>query len=203
MSVNQQAGYQVGSVAVVREVLANTEFKLEVPGVMASTAIDGSNTGFTDRIRGGWLLGQITATRQWAPMKRSLASAAGSNVNVVTVFNAAAFAVGDAIDIGATINRTITAINYGTNVITFNGAAISPQIGDVVQARDGSQNARGVLLDEEVDLRDYENRTAVTKPIRVLIAGYVRAGSVLGDRAAAAGDTSALLGMIRFTDSYE
>lgn len=202
MSVNQNAGYQVGRISSPREVLANAEFKLEVAGVMASTAIDGSNTGFTDRIRGGWLLGQNTSTKQWFPMKRALASGAGTSVNVVTVFNAAAFAVGDAIDIGATTNRTITAINYGTNVITFNGAAINVSVADVVAARDGTQNARGILLDDEVELRDYENRTAVTKPIRILIAGFVNAGAILGDRTSVAGDTSALLGMIRFTDQY-
>jgi hypothetical protein len=135
-------------------------------------------------------------------MKRALASGAGTGVNVVTVFSAAAFAVGDAIDIGAVTNRTITAINYSTNVITFNGATINVSVGDVVAARDGTQNARGILLDDEVELRDYENRTAITKPIRILIAGFVNAGVILGDRTSIAGDTSALLGMIRFTDQY-
>lgn len=201
MSVNQNAGYQVGRISSPREVLANADFKLEVAGVMASTGIDGSNTGFTDRIRGGWLLGQVTSSKLWVPCKRTQVNATGATGTAFVVDNAAAFAVGDAIDVGADTNLAITAINYGTNTITV-GSSFTWADNEAVVARDGSQTCRGILLDDEVELRDYENRNAVSKPIRILIAGYVNAGTILGDLAAIRADTSALLGMIRFTDQY-
>lgn len=194
MAIDQFAGMQSGRAAVPREILRSTDYKLEIAGVLdATNSIDGSNTGFTNTIRGGWLLGQITSSKKWVPLKRSLASATTTAGNTVTVTTAAAFRVGDAIDIGATTNRTITAINYGTNVITFNGAAINVALLDVVAARDGSQNCRGVLINDEVELLDYENRVATDKPARILIAGFVFNSRLLGDVAAAATDTSSVL----------
>ena len=194
MAIDQFAGMQSGRVAVPREILRSQDYKLEIGGdIDAANAIDGSNTGFTNIIRGGWLLGQITASKKWVPLKRSLASATTTAGNTVTVNSAAAFKVGDAIDIGATTNRTITAINYSTNVITFGGGTINVSLFDVVAARDGSQNCRGILINDEVELLDYENRVATDKPARILIAGFVFNSRLLGDVAAAAIDTSSPL----------
>lgn len=199
------AGVSVGRTIAQRQILFDPALKMEFGGIMASDAVDGSNTGYTDRIRGGWLLGLKTSTKEWYPLKRTLVNGASESSSIAgdytrfTVDNAAAFAVGDVITVGSNTNLAITAINYTTNRITVDDA-INVGDNDAVFAENGSGTARGILLDDEVWLRNEDNTAAADKAIRVLVFGAVKSSMVLGDLTAALAATNYLSKIIFDTD---
>ena len=196
--MEQIAGYQSGRVVTPRQVLRDNEHKMIIGGIMSSAGYDGGNTNYESYIRGGWLLGLITATKKWVPCKRTTTTSSGA-VTALAVVNAAPFKVGDAIDIGADTNIVISAINYSTNTLTIPTTTVAS--GEAVVARDGSQIARGILLNDEVELYDYERRTLKDKPIQILIGGLVYNSMLLGDVAACVADTSGLIAGRIFRDS--
>lgn len=188
---NQLAGMQSGRNVTPRDVLRTRDGAIEIGGVMNSgTAIDGSNTGYTHIIRGGWLLGQITTTKKWVPLKRTRTktfTSSGQSVQSpastrIPVDNAAAFKVGDTIVVGGDSGLTITAVDYTKNHITISSAILFTA-NEEVYASDGSGVCKGVLLDDEVVLRDYENNSASDKPCRILVHGIVKQSLLLGDLA--------------------
>ena len=188
---NQLAGVQSGRNPTPRDVLRSKGYFLEIPGVMNSgTAIDGSNTGYTHIIRGGWLLGQITSTKKWVPLKRTRTktfTSSGQSVQSpastrIPVDNAAAFKAGDTIVVGGDSGLTVSSVDYTKNHITVSSAILFTA-NEQVYASDGSGVCKGVLLDDEVILRDYENNTASDKPCRVLLAAMLKESLILGDLA--------------------
>lgn len=84
------------------EILMSEEGKITLPGpvvIDATAAIDGANTGRTDELRPGCLMGQNTASGKWAPLKRSAANGAGIAATSLVVDNARFFKVGDTITV--------------------------------------------------------------------------------------------------------
>lgn len=70
-----------------------------------------------------------------------------ANTNTFQVNDAHPFAVGDVVDIGGVSNRTITSINYATNMITVSGGAFSPSAtDDVLVSENEMSEAVGVAL---------------------------------------------------------
>lgn len=195
-------GYEVGRTLSDREVLLSTGGMIQVPIVVdGNLGIDGANGNFSYEIRAGWLMGRVTASGRWVPCKRTTVTPSGGATGTeVPVVNAAAFRVGDVISVGADTNKTITAINYGTNVITVSGSFAFAN-NEAVVAQDGTQTARGVLLDF-VKLRNDDNTAAVHRSAGLLIQGAVRASMLLGDVAAIRADTSAKLAGLRFSDDH-
>lgn len=200
--MSQLPGFEVGRSVEPREVVLTDAGSIRVPIVVdGDISIDGANTGFTYEIRAGWLMGR-TASGRWCPCKRTRTNgASGGSSSTATVHNAAAFRVGDAIDIGATTNRNITAVNYAANTITFDGSAVSWSDGAAVAARDGSQTCRGVLLDF-VRLRNADNTQSAHKSAGLLIQGAVKVERLLGDVTAIRADSNAKLAGIRFSDDH-
>lgn len=198
----QLPGYEPGRSLTPREIKFSDAGSIQIPIIIDGTlAIDGKNTGFTYEIRAGWLMGKTNSGR-WVPCKRTRANgASGGSSNSIVVHDSSAFRVGDAIDVAAAANRTITAIDYQTDTITFNGSATTWSDNAVVVARDGSQTCRGILLDF-VRLRNASNTQPVNNPASLLIQGAVKTDRLLGDVAAIRADPDAKLAGIRFSDDY-
>ncbi len=207
------AGVQVGRTISQRQVLRDPVHKIEVGGIMAADAADGSNTGYTDRIRGGWLLGQDSTTKEWYPLKLTSVNGSGESSSVAgdkttfAVDNAAAFVVGDVVSV---INNSslavvesglvITAIVYGTNRITV-GDPVNVTDNYLVRAEDGSGVPRGILLDDEVYLRNADNTATEAKHIRILAHGFIKSSMILGDLTTARAVTN-YLGNILFDSDF-
>jgi len=172
-----------------RDIYYTKELKPGMDGgrIDSTYAIDGGNTGFTDELRPGTLMGRITANGQWVACKRTQVNAAGATAASFAVDDARAFMAGDTITVGGDTGLTILSINYGTNTITLTGS-ITFADNDAVFASGalaGSETARGVL-DEFVQLYDPN-----TKALRDLYVGRIitsnakiRTDMILGDLAA-------------------
>lgn len=195
-------GYEVGRTVSDREILFSQGAMIQVPIVVdGALGIDGGNGNYSYELRAGWLMGRITASGRWVPCKRTTVTPAGGATGTdVPVVNAAAFKVGDVISVGADSNKTITAISYATNTITVSGSFTFAN-SEAVVAQDGSQTARGILLDF-VKLKNDDNTAAVHRSAGLLIQGAVRVSRLLGDVAAIRADTNAKLGGFRFSDDY-
>lgn len=178
----QLAGMQSGRVVTTRKVLRNTDTKILIDGVMASSAYDGGQaSGYESYIRGGWILGQDSTTKRWSLCKQTRANGAGVTTATLIVDNAAAFKAGDNITVNG-VAKTIQSINYSTNTITLTATA-SWSDRDSVLGTGGVQIARGILLNDEVELYNYEKRTLVEKAITIVALGEVFDASLLGDKA--------------------
>lgn len=214
----QLAGYQTSRSVTPRQVKMDSEHVIQIGGVLDSTnSIDGSNTGYTNYIRGGWLLGQNSTSKKWTPLKRTKvaqnteSSSAGGNTTWFFVDNAAAFKVGDEIDIlnGTTLavvhnDLSITDINYTTNKIKVDDN-VNVSADQIVISTDGAGTCKGVLLDDEVILLNQEKTAAADKDVNILIFGYVNSNVILGDVTAALEDSTAALyhlAGIRFSTNY-
>jgi len=168
---------------------------VELPGpiwIDGTNSADGSNTGRVDEIRAGWLMAQITVGQKWVPCKRTIAHGAGSSATALIVDNAAAFVVGETLQIGSTTG-IISAINFATNTITLT-AAKSWSDNDVVYTitfKDGSTSAAGceiaraVLLESVRLLSDIPYETTQQDKEGVLVSrAYIDSTMVLGDKSA-------------------
>lgn len=181
-------GYSAGRSVTPREISAGglpLEFK---PGgiILGSSAIDGGNTGYTYEIRAGWALGRITSTGKYVPCKRTTTTTTGTVTSVVLV-NSYPFKVGDAIDIGADTNITISAIDYTTHTITIASTTVAS--GEAVVARDGSQTCRGFLGGTR-DVYDFASASAVDAQAMLVEGGKLLLSQLLGDITAIMADTT-------------
>lgn len=179
-----------------REILLSGEGVITIPGpnlIDSTYAIDGSNTGRTDELRAGCLMGQITTTKQWVPMKRTTVAETGT-VTALVVTNAAFFKVGDVISVGADTAITITAIDYTTNTLTIASTAVVAGEAVIATTPAGAETARGILKESVRMLTgvpyDTTNRDVAAC---IITSGYVDDNMVLGDLAAARADTAARL----------
>lgn len=112
-------------------------------------------------VRGGTVMGKITASSKWRPCAKQIVDDAQSSVNTLEMQSVKHFEVGDTVAIydvsagsilsGAS-NRNITAIDASASppTITIDGAAVTVQVGDYVYNNDGSGVGRGVLDEEGV-----------------------------------------------------
>ena len=182
-------GVETGRTMTPREIMLTREAMIQVPIVVdGNLGIDGGNTNSTDEIRAGWFMGRITASGRWTPCKRTLADGAGTSATALVVDNPGAFKAADSIKIGSGSAVTISALNYSTRTLTL-AAARTWSDNDVVIAQDGSETARGLLLDF-VKLRNGDNTAAAHKSAGLLIQGVLTVSMLLGDAAAIRADTS-------------
>lgn len=186
----QQAGFREARTVTHRDVLASPEHVLYHHGMIdASEAYDGKNTGYEKELRPGTPLGQITASKQWVPCRRSAANGAGSSATALIVDDARTFKAGDDIAIGAT-SGTISSVNYGTETITLT-AAKTWSDGDAVYVNDGSQTAR-CILNQHINLYT-PDRVLVDRSFgNGIYHGLVKSAEILGDLTAIRAATNSL-----------
>ncbi len=211
-------GTRTGRTVTPRNILARTGDDFYLPGPLVldggtatyRRSVDGGNTGYTNELRAGCIMAQITATKKWVPCKLTTVTALGSGSGsgagslVVPVVNAAFFIVGERCTIPATggqatpISRTLTAVDYANNLLTFDGAAFQYNTGAVIYvnrftdgatAADGCEIPRGILSQTvwTTNLQDAIDAAAGTlydRAIQVLFRGTVNEDYILGDYAA-------------------
>ena len=104
----------------------------------------------------GMVLGKITATGKYAPLKATrVTGGAGATQASCVVEEVTNFQVGDEVTIGAN-TKTITAIDYVTKTISWTGDIVVAE-GDVVKSTDGSGVAAAILA-EHADLTDGDGK---------------------------------------------
>lgn len=176
-------------------------------GLDSAHCYDGANTSYEQELRAGTVLGKITSSGKWTPCK--LTSLTGGDSGSGTshtatdlhVTDARHFQVGDIISVptqNGRLTRTISAINYSTNVITVSVAITAnltttvPNgvgIGNCIYP-DPTDDAAGAgvpraILNEFVDLIDHDDNTARDRgAAEVLVAAVVDNAMILGDIAA-------------------
>jgi hypothetical protein len=227
-------GTRVGRTVTPRVMLKRTGDDMYLPGPLVldggsatyRRSVDGSNTGYTNELRVGCIMAQVTATKKWVPCKRTTVSAAGSGSGsgagsaVMPVVNAAFFIVGETITIegtsGGTITKVLTAVDYANNLLTFSGA-IQYNTGAAVYVStfsDGTTSAAGceiprALLAQTVwtnnleDAIDAAAGTLYDKAIQLLYRGYVDEDYIIGDYAAARAATVNYLDGILWDDRQQ
>lgn len=111
-NIGQLPGRRTGRTVTPRSILYSVGSERMKPGgvVMSSTGNDGGNTGYTDEIREGWMLGAVTSTKERVPLKLSLTNGAGNASTSLVVDNSAAFKAGDTIQIGGNQTMLIGAV---------------------------------------------------------------------------------------------
>lgn len=203
-------GQRTGRTFTPRNVLLQERGALYSPGPLvldATYCYDGANTSYERELRPGVVLGRLSSG-MLAPCKlTSLAggdSGSGSGASAVDlhVTDARHFQVGDVISVPTSagrLSRTISAINYTTNVISVSVAIVNALITTTVQSGVGignciyphsSDGATGVqvprfILNEFVDLIDHDDNTARDRSIKnALIGGIVNEDLIYGDLAA-------------------
>ena len=192
-----------------REILMSDQGRIDLPGpnyIDSAVAIDGKNTGRTDELRAGCLMGQNTASGKWAPLKRTtVLSGGGTGVTTCVLTESRFFKVGDTITIG-TDDVTILTIDYTTDTITF--AATTIVNGEAVISRAtagaGYETAKAILTGSVRLLSGVVyDTTLYDKAIALLAGGYVNQDNVLGDLTAARADTAARLSAFIWSDRQQ
>jgi len=191
-----------------RQFLLVTHDVTELPGPVVLdqvNAFDGANTGRTDELRAGQLMARVTASKKWLPVKRTVVVGSGT-LTALVVRNAAAFQVGEHIDVGADTDITITAIDYATNTLTIASttvvdgeAVICRTFKDGTTSAAGSEIARGILAQSVRMLSGVPYETSkVAKSCVIVCRAFVKTSMILGDYAAclASGVTNYLSGIL-------
>lgn len=190
---NQVAGMQAGRTPSPRDILLSPNWKHTISGVMDSGATDPTND-YSYIIRGCRLLARHTTTKRWWPLKRTTALAFASSgassttptdYTDVPVADATPFAVGDVVTIGGDTGLTILAVDTtgGNQTIRVDSGTFAFAADEqVFEQTNGLGICRGILLDDEVILRDVQNLAAAHKEIKqILVAGMVDSSLVRGD----------------------
>jgi hypothetical protein len=213
-------GTRTGRTVTPRNILKRSGDDFYLPGPLVLDAgnatyrrsVDGGNTGYTNEIRAGAIMAQITASKKWVPCKLTTVTGGGSGSGsgagsaVIPVVNAAFFVVGETISVQpketgktpARVTRVISAVDYANNLITVAGAALQYNTGDevyVVTFSDGTTSAAGCEIPRAIlaqtvwtnnleDAIDAAAGTLYDKAIQLLDRGYVDNNYILGDYAA-------------------
>lgn len=230
-------GTRVGRTVTPRNILMRSGDELHLPGPLVldggtatyRRSVDGKNTNYTNELRRGWIMAQVTASKKWVPCKRTAVAAGGSGSGsgagsaTVAVVNSAAFIVGEICTIPVTggqttpITRTISSIDYTNDLITFSGADFQVNTGAEIYVStfsDGTTSAAGceiprAILDQDVwtnDLQDPVNAAAGTlydKPIVLLCKGYLNEDYILGDFATCRATATNYLGGFLWADRQQ
>lgn len=180
--MNQIPGQLAGATRTNRDFLRSGNGVIQVQGVIdAANSYDGVNTSYERELRPGTIMAQITSSKKWVPCKRTKANGAGSTATALTVYDARSFKTTDTIKVGSNNTCAISSINYSTNVITL-AATKTWSDGDAVycDSSAGSEIARAVL-NEWVNLLDYDGVARDKTTGRLVIAGLAYSGVALGD----------------------
>lgn len=195
--MNSVPGYREGRTYTPRNVTWDQKNLVVIGGIIVSTAIDGGNTGYTDELREGLIMGQITASKKWRPCPRTLVNGSGT-LTALVVDDARAFIAGDVITVGADTGITVSAVDYTTNTLTI--ASTTVLDGEVVFAEDGSGTARAIL-GEFVKMKSTDDNTARDRSTgRLIVAGCVNDDIVLGDLTAVRAATGMYLNHVIWSD---
>lgn len=224
-------GTRVGRTITPRNILARTGDDHYLPGPLVldggtatyRRSVDGGNTGYTNELRAGCIMAQITASKKWVPCKRTTVAGGGSGSGsgagsaVMPVVNAAFFIVGEVITItgtsAGTVTKTLTAVDYANNLLTFSGA-IQYNTGAAVYVStfsDGTTSAAGAEIPRGIlaqtvwttnlqDALDAAAGTLYDRAIQVLYRGTVNEDYILGDYAACRDATTNYLTGILWDD---
>lgn len=141
---------------------------------------DGGNTNTYD-IRRGWLMGRITATGKYVPLRRTQVNMADATTTSLVVDNSYPFKAGDTISIGSDTGVAVSAVDYTTHTLTIASTAVADN--EAVIVADGSGICHGILW-ESVRLRNYLNTAAGDKHGVLMIGGTVDTSKLYGDVAA-------------------
>jgi hypothetical protein len=232
-------GTRAGRTITPRNILKKTDDAHYLPGPLVLDAgtstyrrsVDGKNTGYTNEVRAGSIMAQITASKKWVPCKLTTVAAGGSGSGsgagslVIPVVNSTAFVVGETISIQpvetgktpARVTRVITAIDYANDLITVNGAALQYGTGSTIYTTtlsDGSTSAAGCEIPRAIlaqtvwttnlqDVLDAAAGTLYDKPIQLLYRGYVDVDYLVGDYAACRDATTNYLTGILWDDRQQ
>lgn len=232
-------GTRVGRTVTPRNILKRTgdDFYLPGPNVLDAgsatyrRSVDGGNTNYTNELRAGCLMAQITESKKWVPCKLTTIAAGGSGSGsgagsaIIPVVNAAFFIAGETISIQpretgkspVRITRVISSIDYVNNLITVAGNAVQYGTGDeiyTVTLSDGSTSAAGCEIPRAIlaqtvwttnleDAIDAAAGTLYDKAIQLLYRGYVDSAYILGDYAACRATTTNYLGGILWDDRQQ
>lgn len=162
-----------------REFLYSTE-KIKIkPGGILIDGTYGRDGGYNPiyDIRAGWLMGRITSTGNYVPLKRTRVNGSATSTSLV-VDNSYPFAAGDVISVGSDTGLTVSAVDYTTHTLTITSTTFLDN--EAVVAEDGSQTCRGILY-EFVRLRNYLNTAAGDKISALLTGGVINSAGLLGD----------------------
>lgn len=195
--MNSVPGYREGRTHTPRNVTFDDKNLVVIGGIIRSTAVDGGNTGYTDELREGLIMGQVTATKKWRPCPRTQVNGSGT-LTALVVDDARAFIVGDTITVGADTGLAVTAIDYTTNTLTIASTTVADD--EVVFAEDGSGTARAIL-GEFVKMNSTDDATARDRSTgRLIVAGCVNDDIILGDLTAVRAASGMYLNHIIWSD---
>lgn len=111
-------------------------------------------------LKAGTVMGKVTATGLYGPVKKTtLAQTSALGATTSTLTDARFFQVNDTVKIGSE-TKTLTAINYDTNVVTHTALAGEQLAGVTVEEDNGLEDAAGILLNT-VDLTDGDVTAAI------------------------------------------
>ena len=218
-------GVKVRGDAVRRDILTSEQGKLVHPGgrvLDASKTRDLTNTGDTDTILAGKLVGRITGSSKYANSvigSLGVLHDTGATPNALTVPVAVAVELvrrdgatptfkmtGSDAALGTVNTATIVAVsvNTTTGVIDITGSSTADDYiaGSHVTPSDGSEVIRGILLDLfGVEITDEDN-TEIDNAFRLLIEGQVRTGKISDYPADASHQTSVKAAITAFGGGY-
>lgn len=185
MTIGSIGGRQTHNSVNLHDPLWNTKpgtYGFHVGGIVldGTNGVDGVNSPTYD-IRPGWLLGRITATGLYVPLKRTRVNGTTGQQTQVVLDNSYAFRVGDVISIGSDTNITIADIDYATHTITI--AATTVADNEEVVAQDGSATFAGILADFR-RLRNLDNDAPENKSANMYNFGQIDTSKLYGDWAA-------------------
>lgn len=211
--------------AVRRDILTSEQGKLVHPGgrvLDAAKTRDLTNTGDTDTILAGKLVGQVTGSTKYA---NSVIGSLGVLHDTSATPNALTVPVAVAVELvrrdGATPTFKLTgpdaalgtvntetvvavSVNQTTGVIDITGTTTTNDFiaGSHVTPSDGSETIKGIVLDLfGVEVTD-EDGTEIDNDIRLLIAGQVRTGKIADYPADASHQTSVKAAITAFGAGY-
>lgn len=111
-------------------------------------------------LKAGTVMGKVTATGLYGPVKKTtLAAQSNLGATTSTLTSAAFFQVGDSVLLGSE-TKTLTAIDYATNVVTHTALAGQQNAGVTVKEDNGLETAEGILMNT-VDLTDGDVAAAI------------------------------------------
>lgn len=120
----------------------------------------GQYTADVKLLMSGTIMAKVTATGLYGPVKKTtLAATSALGATTSTLTNAAFFQVNDSVVIGSE-TKTLTAIDYDTNVVTHTALAGQQLAGVTVKEDNGLETADGILFNT-TDVTDGDTAAAI------------------------------------------
>ena len=198
----RQPGVHTARTATPRKVLISDRGKLVIPGgkyVDGSESRDLGNTGDTDVLRAGIVLGKRTANSLYAPsIIGVLSSAHNSSGTTLTELSVGATNAAEIVRrIGesgslkltgppsaagtvATTTVTFSAVNTTTGIVTITDIAVNKIAGTFIQAADGSETPLCVLADGYgLKVTDEDDSDVDVEAAELLVGGHIDSSQLI------------------------